>query len=271
VDRGERRQYVNRATFLETPRDIRTDQFFELRITHGSAVQVLDFLRDLVIRTEEARGTVVLHASGIRNGHRVVAIAGQKGAGKTTTLLSALRNPNWTYFTGDKLFCEIVGDQVHAFPWRDYPFVGVGSILADDKLTALVREHVDPDVERRPASEKLLIDPDLFESWLGAEFSADGRCLSGILLPMVRPGEPLRVTPVTEDNARWSHLNKILERQADTTFFGWQSYLVPDYARFFATLSTLRRKLDPIPMIQLSGTLDVDPDRVPGLGKDLLP
>jgi hypothetical protein len=149
--------------------------------------------------------------------------------------------------------------------------VGVGTILADGQLTALVREHVDPDVERRPAADKLLIDPDLFESWLGAEFSAAGRPLTAILLPAVRPGQPLRMTPVTDDNARWSHLNAMLERQADTTFFGWQSYLVPDYARFFSSLSTLRRTLAPVPMIRLTGTLDVDPDRVPGLTEGLVP
>lgn len=266
VDRGERRVYANRATMLDTPRDVLTDNVFDLRITLGSTVQVLDFVRDLVIRTEESRGSVVLHASGIRNAEGAVAIAGPKGAGKTTTLLSALNNPRWTYFTGDKLFCEFVDGQVLAHPWRDYPFIGVGTITADEKLTELVREHVDPTVTTRPASDKLLIDPDVFESWLGVEFSATARRLAAVFLPEVRPGEPLRAWPITSDNERWSHLNKIIDRQADTTFFGWQTYLVPDYTMFFASLARLRGMLDGVPMIRLRGTLEVDPDALLGGG-----
>jgi hypothetical protein len=264
VDRGGRRLYANRATLLDTPRDVLRDNVFELWITTASAVQVLDFVRDLVIRHEESIGTVVLHASGLRDADRTIAIAGPKGAGKTTTLLSALRSPNWTYFTGDKLFCEFVGDEVHAHPWRDYPYVGVGTILADRRLTELVVDSVDADVASRPMTDKILIDPDVFESWLGVEFSADARRLAAVFLPEVRPGEPLRTWRVTEDNERWSLLNKIIDRQADTTFFGWQSYLVPDYAAFFASLSRLRGQLDGIPMIRLRGTLDVDPDIVLG-------
>lgn len=260
VDRGERRLYINRATLLDAPRDAVKDNVFELRITQGSAIQVLDFLRDLVIRNEESRGTVVLHASGIRDADRAVAIAGPKGAGKTTTLLCALDSPNWTYFTGDKLFCEPVEGGVVAHPWRDYPYVGVGTIVRDSRLAGLVREFVEPNLDRRPASDKILIDPDVFESWLGVEFSASGRRLAAVFLPEVRPGEPLRSWHLTDDNERWAQLNKIVDRQADTTFFTWQSYLVPDYAPFYATLSRLRGLLRDIPMIRLRGTLDIDPD-----------
>jgi hypothetical protein len=264
VDTAGRRRYVNRATLLDTPRDALTDNVFELRVTPGSTVQALDFVRDLVIRTEEARGTVVLHASGIRRADRAIAIAGPKGAGKTTTLLSALHRPDWTYFTGDKLFCEFTDGQVLVHPWRDYPFVGVGTILADDKLTALVREHVDADVERRTVTDKVLIDPDVFESWLGVDFSAAPRKLAAVFLPEVRPGEPLATWPISDRNERWSQLNKIIDRQADTTFFGWQTYLVPDYTKFFAALAELRDRLDGVPMIRLRGTLDIDPDAVLG-------
>ena len=264
VDTAARRLYVNRSTLLDAPRDAASDNAFELRITPQSTVQVLDFLRDLVIRNEESLGTVVLHASGLRDDDRAIAIAGQKGAGKTTTLLSALNSPYWTYFTGDKMFCELVDGGVVVHPWRDYPYVGVGTILADRKLTELVREHVDQDVARRPATDKVLIDPDVFESWLGVEFSAAPRRLAAVFLPEVRPGKPLRTWRITDDNERWAQLNKIIDRQVDTTFFAWQSYLVPDYAAFYASLSRLRGHLHGIPMIRLRGTLDVDPVAVLG-------
>lgn len=260
TDTEDRRIYVNRATYLDAPRDARADPDFELRVTEGSTIQVIDFLRDLVIRDQESRGTVVLHASGATDGRSALVVAGPKGAGKTTTLLSVLRSPRWSYFTGDKLFCRPVAGGVEVYPWRDYPYVGVGTILADPRLTELVREQVGPDLDRLPPTRKLLLDPDLFEGWLGGGFSAEPRPLAAILLPRVRPGEPLRSRLVDEPNERWSRLNTIIDRQADTTFFTWQSYLVPDYTAFFAGLRRLNDQLAGVPMIALEGTLDVDPD-----------
>ncbi|MCX4721156.1 hypothetical protein [Streptomyces virginiae] len=262
VDRGGRRLYVNRATLLDAPVDARKDNTFLLRITDGSTVQVLDFVRDLVIRNEEDHGTVVLHASGLQRDGEAVVIAGPKGAGKTTTLLSALRRPGWRYFTGDKLFCTLEEGQVTVHPWRDYPYVGVGTIRADARLEELVREQVDPQLDSYEPGHKILMDPDVFEYWMGAEFSAEPKRLAAVLLPEVRPGEPLAVRHLSDDNERWAQLNKIIDRQVDTTFFTWQSHLVPDYARFYQSLAELRIALDSVAMVRLTGTLDVDPDAV---------
>ncbi|MCE4942286.1 GspE family protein [Streptomyces albulus] len=262
VDRGGRRLYVNRATLLDAPVDARKDDTFHLRLTEGSVVQVLDFVRDLVIRREEDLGTVVLHASGAHRDGEAVIIAGPKGAGKTTTLLSVLRRPTWQYFTGDKLFCTLEDGRITVHPWRDYPYVGVGTIRADARLEALVRERVDPRLDAHEPGHKILMDPDVFESWLGSEFSAEPKRLAALLLPEVAPGQPLTTRHLTDDNERWAHLNKIVDRQLDTTFFTWQTHLVPDYTRFYQSLAALRTALDSIDMVRLHGTLDVDPDAV---------
>ncbi|MFF3291676.1 hypothetical protein [Streptomyces sp. NPDC003023] len=264
VDAGGRRRYVNRATLLDAPVDTAEDNTFAVRLTEGSTVQVLDFVRDLVIRHEENLGTVVLHASGLYRGDEAVIIAGPKGAGKTTTLLSALRRPGWRYFTGDKLFCTVEDGRVLVHPWRDYPYVGVGTIRADARLEQLVRDGVDDRLDTYGSGHKILMDPDVFESWLGTEFTPEPRRLAALLLPEVRPGEPLTVRRLTDGNERWAYLNKIVDRQVDTTFFTWQSYLVPDYAEFYRSLSALRTALDPVEMVRLRGTLDVDVDAVLG-------
>ncbi|MFF7161311.1 hypothetical protein ACFZBP_07955 [Streptomyces sp. NPDC008086] len=262
VDTGGRRTYVNRATLLDAPADTAKDNTFLVRITEGSTVQILDFVRDLVIRHEENLGTVVLHASGLHRDGEAVIIAGPKGAGKTTTLLSALRRPGWQYFTGDKLFCTIEDGHILAHPWRDYPYVGVGTIRADARLERLVRDSVDDRIDSYEPGHKILMDPDVFESWLGAEFTAEPKRLAALLLPEVRPGEPLTVRHLTDDNERWAHLNKIVDRQVDTTFFTWQTYLVPDYTAFYRGLAELRAVLGSVDMVRLRGTLDVDPDAV---------
>lgn len=268
VDGGGRRQYVNRATLLDAPVDTAKDNTFAIRITDKSTVQILDFVRDLVIRHEENLGTVVLHASGLHRDGDAVIIAGPKGAGKTTTLLSALRRPGWQYFTGDKLFCTIEDGEILVHPWRDYPYVGVGTIRADARLEQMVRDGVDDRVDTYEPGHKILMDPDVFESWLGAEFSAEPKRLAALLLPEVKPGEPLTVRHLTDDNERWAHLNKIVDRQVDTTFFTWQSYLVPDYTEFYRSLGELRTVLASVDMVRLRGTLDIDPDAVLGRRSD---
>jgi hypothetical protein len=262
LDGPGRRLYINKSMYLDVPLDAMSDNRFAVRATGGSKFQLLDLIRDLIIRHEESRGTVVLHASGIRDEHGAVVIAGPKGAGKTTTMLSSLRRSEWKYFTGDKLFCEVVAGDVWVHPWRDYPYIGVGSIRSDPRLEDLVRCVADPKLDARADDDKILIQPELFDSWMGITYNAAPQPLQAIFLPEVRPGEPLRVSALTEGNERRAHLNKIIDRQADTTFFTWQSYLVPDYARFFDSLRTLGELMSGIPMIRLSGTLDVDPTEV---------
>ncbi|KPI16961.1 hypothetical protein OK074_1754 [Actinobacteria bacterium OK074] len=258
---GDRLVYANEHTRLDVPVDTAVDQRFEVGITDGSVCQLMDFIRDLIIRTEETRGTVVLHASGVHRDGRAYAIAGPKGAGKTTTLLSVLSRPGWRYFTGDKLFCRIAEDGgITATPWRDLPYVGAGTLREHPELVDWVRANTGLDPAELPAREKLLLDADAFEAWLGSAFGPEPLQLAGILLPEVRPGEPFAVEPVTEEPARWMELNRIVDRSIDTTFFGWQHYLVPDYAAFYATLSAMRPHLEGLAMLRLTGVLDVDLD-----------
>jgi hypothetical protein len=260
--RGERWTYSNDKAVLDVPADAAADRDFRLALAPGSEIQVIDFLRDLIIRTEETAGTVVLHASAVRKGGQVYAIAGPKGAGKTTTMLSVLRNGGWEYFTGDKLFCRPGDGGIIVHAWRDYPYIGAGTLRALPDLAAAVRSTVAPGFDELPSERKILLEPDVFEGWLGAEFDPAPHQLAGLLLPRVRPGEPLTVEQVTDPNARWSALNTVVDRSVDTTFFGWQHYLVPDYAAFYATLSGLRPLLAGIDVLRLSGTLDVDLDTV---------
>jgi hypothetical protein len=102
----------------------------------------------------------------------VYAIAGPKGAGKTTTLLSVLDHGGWDYFTGDKLFCRPQNGEIVVHAWRDYPYVGVGTLRADPRLADWVRGTVDPELDQRPPGHKILLDPDAFESELGRAAAA---------------------------------------------------------------------------------------------------
>lgn len=228
VERAGRVLYANEHTVLEAPRACGCDgDEFRLAISEGSSVQAIDFVRDLIVRHEEMRGTVILHAAAVVRDGEVVAIAGSKGAGKTTTLLALLGAGAGRYFAGDKLFCRRDGDRLLCLPFRDWPYVGIGSLRHAGWLQARLGARA-ADLERRDPREKVLLDPDEFESWVGG-FAIEELPLAGLLLPAVEPGRPLELAPLDGAQARHAALRAIVDRSADTTFFGWQDYLVPDY------------------------------------------
>lgn len=260
---GGRCRYINRAMLLDAPDDVRADPHFHVGVSSNATIQMIDFLRDLILRNQEQLGTPILHAAGVHDGTRAIAIAGPKSAGKTTSLLALLRTERWSYFTGDRMFCRVTQSGIEAHPWRDWPHLGVGTLRREPWLLDRVRRYVDADVDRSPVGRKILIDPDLFESWVDSPFSAAPRFLGAIMLPRVEPGEPLRVHNLHDDGTRRARLLGSVERQADTTFFGWQSYLVPDYVEFFTSMRTLHRRVRPLPMFEVSG------DVTGGLGRAL--
>lgn len=256
VERDGRRIYANAHTVLDAPACCDAGRGkFVLHVSEGSSFQVIDFLRDLVLRAEEDRGTVILHAAGVVRDGRALAIVGPKGAGKTTTLLALVADEKSAYFTGDKLFCDLVDGRLAAHPWRDWPYVGVGTMRVHDWLAERVRDAVDPDLDSRSPREKLLLDPDEFERALGGGFTPAPLPLGVIVVPEVRPDEPCRIAPVEDEAERWAVLNQVLERTSDTTFFPWQTYLVPDYAALFANFRLLRRSLTAVPMVRITGVI----------------
>ena len=149
----DRMRYANEHTVLDAPRRCVGGDRFSLAVSGGSTFQVIDFLRDLALRHEEHRGAVVLHAAAVRDGDgdSAVAIAGAKGAGKTTTLLACLAVDRWRYFTGDKLLCRPVDGGIEAHPWRDVPYVGAGTLRDHPALARRVGDATGHDA-RPPAS-----------------------------------------------------------------------------------------------------------------------
>lgn len=252
LDLGDRWLYANEQTTLETPRVCGcSDDSFRLGIGPGATVQVVDFVRDLVVRHEESRGTVILHASAATVRERLVAIAGPKGAGKTTTLLTLLGAGAGRYFTGDKLFCRLYRDRVVCLPWRDWPYIGVGTL----RHAALLGRQVPANLDARSHDEKLLFDPDAFERSIGIEFVVEARALDGFVLPAVQPHAPLALSLIEDKEERWAEVNAIVDRSADSTFFTWQSYLVPDYSGMYRNLSGMRATLSLLPMLRAEGDI----------------
>lgn len=267
---GDRRLYANSATILDVPASCCGDgDFLRLHVSEGSCHQVVDNLRDLAWRHEEHRGRVVLHAAGVSRDGEVVAIAGSKGAGKTTTMLTALRNQAWWYFSGDKVICDVTADGVIAAPWPDWPYVGVGTIRTHPLLEESVRE-IDPALEERAPNDKLLLDPQLFSKLFPAIPLASRLPLTSMLLPRVDPGAGLSSRVVMDQAEKEANLLRVVDRTSDTTFFTAQLHLVPSYAGMYRTIERMRPLLAGVDFVEVTGDLhqldldDVLPEREPG-------
>lgn len=250
--------YVNADTTVRLPRRLRpTENLITLGVTDGSVVQSIDLIRDLIIRHEETCGTMILHASGVLYDDRVVAIAGRKGAGKTTMLLRLLDEGGVSYFTGDKLFCTARGRQICGAPWRDWPYVGVGTLRTVPRLSVFAEEHLGEDLQTCDPDVKLLLDPDRFERAVGAQFEVATKAVTMVVLPEVLPGQPMRISRVTEPEERLARMLQLIDRSCDTSYFPWQSFLVPDYSEVYANVAAAREALGAIDMVMVEGDLDV--------------
>jgi hypothetical protein len=250
--------YVNPDTTVRLPRRLRpTENLIALGVTEGSIVQSIDLIRDLIIRHEEMQGTIIFHASGVLYEDRVVAIAGRKGAGKTTMLLHLLEKGGVSYFTGDKLFCTGSGPDIWGSPWRDWPYVGVGTLRTVPRLSTLVDESLTENPHTCDPNAKLLLDPDRFERAVGAQFEVASKAITLVVLPKVSPGQRTRISRVTEPEERLARMLQLIDRSCDTSYFPWQSFLVPDYSEVYASVAAARETLSAIDMVMVDGDLDV--------------
>jgi len=253
-ERGDRTIFRCAHTWIDAPERCHCHgDDFRIGVSEGSTVMVIDFMRDLVIRHLESRGRVVLHAAGSLVDGELVAICGAKGAGKTTSLLHSLESPRCRYFTGDKIFLEQRSDGIWGHPWRDWPYIGFGTLSHARWLLSRLKPLLG-EVASKPERAKVLIDPDEFESKVGGA-DMQPRRLSVLLFPRVAPGEPCQTHEVTDGATKWALVNQSLERLAATSFFSWQSYLVPDYTKMFETLATMRPALEALSVYEGTGDL----------------
>jgi hypothetical protein len=259
--REGRHYYVNEHTGLVVPiRHNGPREALRLDVSAGSTCQVIELFRDLLIRHEEDRGTVVLHASAVANGSErpaVVLIAGHKGSGKTSLLLHLLARLPVRCFSGDKVFATIEADAIRLDPWRDWPHIGAGTARQFPELARLIREQTGHDVWDLPSEQKSLVDPVAFEQRVASPFqSTPGRPVL-ILLPRYYPG-PTVLSLVDEPTEKVRCLRAMVERSRDATYAGWQSFLVPDYSRQDDQIRMMGRLFKTVTFARIEGSLALE-------------
>lgn len=192
-----------------------------LYISSYSHIQVIDFIRDVILRIEEKRGSLVLHASAITNGQKTIAIVGRKGAGKSTFLLEMVVKHGFQFLTGDKLILRVTTDGTMVYGWPDYPSIGYGTILKYPKLVEYLELNgyqINPECPE----DKILFPPQILKSALGYEYAQGPFSLDIVILPNVLDGEELSLDNV---GIQAPSVTEHLELSIDYKFNNWNSLI----------------------------------------------
>ena len=176
----------------------RTLTFF---VSGGSHFHLIETLRYTALAAEQVLGSVCLHASSaaLHNGAAVLVL-GNKGHGKTTTLLTLIERHGLGYFSGDKVLLDRHDGKVRLRAWPDYPHIAIGTLRMFPRLAAACSVDFEEQGEPLPDARKALIEPPIFRAALRRSGAvATDRC--GLLLfPDVRRDDVSLTKIETVDN-----------------------------------------------------------------------
>ena len=173
---------ANRTAFVLQSKENR----LKLYISDLSLYHFVETIRYTLLAIEQTRGAIILHASAACSANEALLILGNKGSGKTTTLLNLVVNHNCGYFSGDKVLVDKWNGGVRFRAWPDFPHIGYGTLSAFPTIAARLGFAIDAQrLEPAGAREKILINPNAFLSALGgATASSLNRC-SALIFPNV--------------------------------------------------------------------------------------
>ncbi|UTR15952.1 hypothetical protein MM221_05170 [Salipaludibacillus sp. LMS25] len=127
---------------------------------------IIEVIRDLVLKNEENKEVLILHATCAFKENQASLIIGAKGAGKSTTLLEFVHSANYKFMSGDKTFVWIQNNTVVASGWPDYPHLGLGTISKYPELTDKLelKHKVKSNIEDIWSTKhKIAVSPNIFK------------------------------------------------------------------------------------------------------------
>ncbi|MEV4706731.1 hypothetical protein [Actinoplanes sp. NPDC049316] len=137
-----------------------------------------------------AAGMVYAHAAAFTHGERGVLIAGNRGRGKTTTLLASLHHLGGNYCTNDRLMLHATSEGLYGYPWPMPLRAGIGTLTALPHLRHLVptQQQTLPAEQRWTFPTKIVVEPPAFPTLMrpGATVARDLR-VSMMLWPQLDP------------------------------------------------------------------------------------
>ncbi|GAA1999086.1 hypothetical protein GCM10009799_27750 [Nocardiopsis rhodophaea] len=87
----------------------------------SDGLELIELLRDLVLKHQENLGSTVLHATSVCRGGGAVLVVGRKGAGKSTVAMELADALDGRVLSGDKALLAEEHGRVHNGPWGHWP------------------------------------------------------------------------------------------------------------------------------------------------------
>lgn len=194
-------------------------------IDEDSEIPIIEFIRDIVIKDQENKGSIILHAAAVEKDNKVIVISGVKGAGKSTLTMELIFNAHFHFFTGDKLFVRVLDNQLIAKGWPDYPHLGIGTIRNFPHLYEISKKYITDSMKN---SDKLLLSP--FELYGLEEMKIESgtAVLSAMIFPKFDLDSESKISKTDDLPER---ISSNIEYKEDFPMSQWHDFVLKTYNR----------------------------------------
>lgn len=271
-----RRAVVDGREFLECTKTgsrfvfDRAARTVDVTLGAGGHMDLVELVRDLVLKHQENTGAAVLHATAAYRDGEVVLVTGAKGAGKSTVLLELVEHFGYQVLSGDKtVLHELPDGSVVAAGWPDYPHLGYGTVAKYPGLKEIAGigdDYVPAEGHAFSPVGKFAVDPLPFRDRFPSAPVGVRVPVAAILHPSIGPGEHTVVEPLT--GSRQEHaevLRANVESAFDGANAGWHHYLDDNRAAHTAQLTRITDTLSQVPAWTLTGPGDLTAENTPPL------
>ena len=197
--------------------------------SHDSFIHIIEFFRYYLLASEAAKGSLILHASGVENKATggIVAICGAKGAGKTSTMLNLTTSGAFSYFSGDKLLIDVCDSKLRVRGWPDYPHIGAGSLRQHPTLCHKIGLALNqPPLSEAKSKDKFLFAPELFYGALDKSEKRIGN-LEAVILPDIL-AQSISISRCSNQEKQELDANRLFEDPYDFITATWHGLAFPN-------------------------------------------
>ncbi|WP_031484463.1 hypothetical protein [Streptomyces bicolor] len=248
----------------------RAARVIDVALGAGGHMDLVELVRDLVLKHQENTGAAVLHATAAYRDGQVVLVTGAKGAGKSTLLLELVEHFGYQVLSGDKtVLHELPDGSVVAAGWPDYPHLGYGTVAKYPGLREIAGigdDYVPTEGHAFSPIGKFAVDPLPFRDRFPSGPVGVRVPVAAILHPAIGPGDRTVVEPLA--GSRQEHADVLranVESAFDGANAGWHHYLDDGRAAHTAQLARITAALAGVPAWTVTGPGDLTAENVPSV------